>query len=36
MSVFTRPGAIAFTRTPGAISAASVRVRCSNAAFVAL
>ena len=27
MSVFTRPGAIALTRTPGASSAASVRVR---------
>ena len=36
MSVFTSPGAMAFTRTSGASSAARVRVRWSRAAFVAL
>ena len=36
MSVFTRPGAMALTRTPGPSSAASVLVRWISAAFVVL
>ena len=36
MSVFTSPGAMEFTRTLGASSAANVRVRCKRAALVAL
>ena len=35
-SVFTSPGAKAFTRTPGASSTASVFVRWMSAAFVTL